>query len=189
MQSELTGQTPTTSTQAHARHSLKARIVSELQRFVVLFLYLWVLLGLFVLNQDMTLRTHGFSVTAQGVALVNALVLAKIMLIADDLHFGYRLQKYPLAVAILCDAGLFSLLFIVCHALEDIVIGLFKGKSVVASIPTFGGGGLAGVICVALIMFVALVPFFGFRHLGRVIGEARLNALLFGPAARYPEQA
>jgi hypothetical protein len=33
---------------------------------------------------------------------------------------------------------------------------------------------------VALLYFVALIPFFAFRNIGREIGERRLNAMLFG---------
>ena len=48
-----------------------------------MFLYLWVLFGLFVLNERIILGQRGISLPLQGFAVLNALILAKVMLIAD----------------------------------------------------------------------------------------------------------
>ncbi len=53
-------------------HSLKAMVAEEARRFVVLFLYLWVLFAVFVLNQSIVLREQGIGFTAQCFAAVNA---------------------------------------------------------------------------------------------------------------------
>ncbi len=171
--------------QGHLTHDRKYRVkeraVEEVRRFVVLFLYLWVLFGLFVLNERIILRQHGLGFAAQGFAFFNALVLAKVMLVAEDLNLGRWLDRRPLIWPILHDSFLFTVLFIVFHIAEQVVIGLFKGQSATSSVPAVGGGGLAGLLCVAVISFVALIPFFAFRNLSRALGADRLNALLFGP--------
>jgi len=139
------------------------RAVDEVKRFLVMFLYLWVLLGF---------------------ALVNALVLAKVMLIAEDLRVGHWLRSRPLIYPILGESLIFTVVFICFHVVEDLVIGLFKEKTLRASVPVIGGGGLAGLLSVATIYFVALIPFFAYRNLGRELGPGRLNAMLFGTATR-----
>jgi hypothetical protein len=55
-------------------------------------------------------------------------------------------------------------------------------------VPAIGGGGLAGVLCVAVILFVSLIPFFAFRFISRELGADRLNAMLFsaGTTVRKP---
>jgi hypothetical protein len=161
-------------------HGLRERIVEEIRRFVVLFLYLWLLFGLFVLNESIILRQHGIGFAAQGFAVFNALVLAKVMLVAEDLNFGRWLDRRPLIYPILHDALLFTVLFIAFHVAEKVVIGLIKGASVRSSVPAIGGGGLAGLLCVAVIFFVALIPYFAVRNLSRALGPGRLSALLFG---------
>jgi hypothetical protein len=75
---------------------------------------------------------------------------------------------------------LLTALFICFHVVEHIAIGLFKGETLAASVPHIGGGGLAGLACVAVILFVTLIPFFAFKHVGRELGEGRLRAMLFG---------
>jgi hypothetical protein len=57
---------------------------------------------------------------------------------------------------------------------------LARGKTIAQSTPEFGGGSLGGIFSVALILTVALIPFFAFREIGRVLGADRLKSLIFG---------
>lgn len=161
---------------------LKVRAVDEVRRFTVLFIYLWVLFGLFVLNERIILGQRGIGFSSQGFALINALVLAKVMLIAEDLNLGRWLDRRPLIYPILHDSLLFTALFIAFHVLEKVAIGLFAGETLSASVPAIGGGGLAGLLCVAVISFFGLIPFFAFSNFARALGADRMNALLFGNA-------
>jgi hypothetical protein len=163
-----------------AAHSLKAKAVEEFRRFVVLFIYLWVLFAMVVLNQGIILREKGIPFTAQGFAIVNALVLAKVMLLFEHFDPGRWLRRRPLIYPILYEAFLLTVLFFIVHILEKIIEGFFHGKTVVESLPSFGGGGLVGLISVAVIMLVALVPFFAFRNLSLLLGPDRLSLLIFG---------
>jgi hypothetical protein len=60
-----------------------AKAAEEAQRFIVLFFYLWVLFAVFVQNQSIVLRGQGIGFTVQGFTAVNALVLAKVMLLFE----------------------------------------------------------------------------------------------------------
>ena len=152
-----------------------------------LFLYLWILFGLFVLNQRIVLREEDINFTAQGFAVINAFILAKVMLVLEDLNLSRWLDRRPLIYPILHDSILFSILFIAFHVVEEIVVGLFKGDHA-AHVPVIGGGGLAGVVCVAAILFFALIPFFAFRNFNRALGPGRMKALLFGSPLRPPAE-
>ncbi|MBV9249340.1 MAG: hypothetical protein JO227_08875 [Acetobacteraceae bacterium] len=167
-----------------ARTNLKARAVHEARRFAVMFLYLWLILGFYVLSERVILAERGTLVTAQGFALINALILAKVMLVVEDLNLLRWLRPRPLIYPILSESLLLSLLFICFHVIEKVITGLLAGKSVVESIPSIGGGGIVGLICVAVMLFVALIPFFAFKHVARELGEGRLNAMLFGRPVR-----
>ena len=102
------------------------RAIDEVRRFLVMFLYLWLLFGLFALYQRILLRQEGLNFTAQGFALINALVLAKVMLIAEDLKVGHWLRSRPLIYPILGESLIFTVVFICFHIVEHVVIGLFK---------------------------------------------------------------
>jgi hypothetical protein len=62
---------------------------------------------------------------------------------------------------------------------EEVLVGIFKGKTIEDSIPSIGGGSPTGVFFVAIILAVALIPFFALREIGRVIGERELHSVIF----------
>jgi hypothetical protein len=163
----------------YAASKIAAKAAEETRRFLVMFVYLWALFGLFVLQEGIVLRKQGMGFAFQGLAIINALVLAKVMLVSEGLDLARWLRGKPLIAVILFEALILTLLFLCFHVLEHVVIGVFKGETLVASLPPVGGGGLAGLLSVAAIVFVALIPFFAFKNVSRALGPGRLEALLF----------
>ena len=166
---------------------MRKRVFEEWKRFVAMALYLWVIFGLFVLYQNILLHQHGIDYEMHGFALFNALVLGKIMLVAENMRLARWLPGRPLIYRILFEGFLFSLLFIGFHVLEKMITGLIQGKAAAASVPAIGGGGFEGLASVALIMFVTLIPFFAFRNVSRELGRGRLEAMVFGSGMGFPE--
>lgn len=164
-----------------ARHKpLKEKAIEQGRRFLVMFLYLWAIFALFALHERIVLRQLDASLPSQGFALVNALVLAKVMLVAEDLNFGGWLRSRRLIWPILHKALLFAILFIAVHYLEGVLTGWFRGYTLMASVPAVGGGGIAGLLCTAILMFVALIPFFAFRDVNQALGDNRLVEMVLG---------
>jgi hypothetical protein len=176
-------------TAAHGRHERLERAkevaVDEFRRYLVSFLYIWVLLAMFTMHQEIALRTHGGATQAipflpHGFAVVNALVLGKVALVVEDLRLGTRIKAEPLIYPIVTEAFILAVLFIAMHVLESVIGGWLHGQALAASIPAVGGGGLAGVIFAGLSFFVAMIPFCAFRQITLAIGWSRMRALLFG---------
>jgi hypothetical protein len=173
---------------AHGARSLKAKAVDEFRRFLILFFYLWVLFGVFVLNQGVVLREHGINFAMQGFAFFNALVFAKVMMLFEVFDPGRWLRKRPLIYPILYESLLLTVLFLVAHVLEKTIEGLLRGKTIADSLPGIGGGGLPGFVSITVILFIALIPFFGLRNLSLAMGEGRLYAMMFEkPSAQEGE--
>jgi hypothetical protein len=107
------------------------------------------------------------------------------MLVAEDLRFAKWFKDRPLIYPILCKAVGFSILFLVFDVVEEVLVGVFKGKTIGERVPTIGGGTPSEVFFVGIILAVALIPFFAFREVGRAIGERKLHSLIFtgGPRA------
>ena len=76
-------------------------VLEEARRFLLLFLDLWLQFGLFVLNEAVVSRQQGLVFAFQGFAIVNALILAKVMLVFEDLELGRWLKSKPVAWTIL----------------------------------------------------------------------------------------
>jgi alkylhydroperoxidase/carboxymuconolactone decarboxylase family protein YurZ len=180
----------TTLTPASGRQagSLKAKAAEEFRRFLILFFYLWLLFGVFVLNQGVVLREQGINFTMQGMAVINALVFAKVMMVFEMFDPGGWLRKRPLIYPIFYETLLLSVLILVVHILERLIEGLIHGKTAMESLPSIGGGGLAGLLSASVILFVALLPFFGLRNLGLAMGAGRLRAMLLGTRPGLDEE-
>ena len=163
------------------------RVSEEARRYLAMVLYLWVLFGVFVLSELIVEKRQGISFSAQGFAIMNALILGKVLLVFEDINLGRWLRSRPLIYPILFQSFLLTALFICFHILEGVITGLFKGRSVVESIPAIGGGGLIGLAVVVLLLFVTLMPFFAFQNVSRALGAGKLNAMLFGGAIKSPE--
>jgi hypothetical protein len=168
----------------HGRN-IHGKIITEIKKFLGMAVYLWVMFGLMALHTSVVLAERHLSYRFYGFAIVNSLILGKIMLIADDLHLGENFEERPLVYPILFKALLFAIVFICFDLAEEVLVGLVRGKTFDQSIPDIGGGSLRGVLFVAVILSVGLIPFFAFRELSRVLGKSQLRALLFtsvGPA-------
>jgi hypothetical protein len=159
--------------------SLGDRLKDEFRKLLLIVVYLWLLFGLLALHEMLIRRELGFSYTAEGFAILNALVLGKVMLFAEDFNLGGGQRGRPMIYPILRQAALFSVLFVVFHVLEEAVVGLFYRSSRASGVTSIGGGGLLDLLTVTAILFVALVPYFAFRALTRELGWPALRKLLF----------
>lgn len=168
--------------------AIKERAIEELRRFTILFLYLWVLFGLFALDETVVARQHDLNLLPHGFALINALILAKVMLVTEGLDLARWLTGRPAAWTIVYESALLSALFICFHVLEEWAIGLFRGIGIAAGMPSIGGGGWPGLLVVALILFVSLLPFFAFKNVTRAIGAKRMKEILFRSPRFHTEQ-
>ena len=158
--------------------SLKQRALHEARKFFWIFVYLWVLLGLLALHESLILARHDIEYVPFGFAALNALVLGKVILIGEDLHFARRLEDRPLIYSILYKSAAFAVLLMCFRIVEKFLHGVLTGHSVAESLPAVGSGGLAEILAGGLIGSVALVPFFAFSEVGRVMGEDKLRSLL-----------
>ena len=166
---------------------VKQKAVEEAIKFALIVVYLWVIFGTIALHESVVSAKDHINYHFYGFAFINALVLGKVMLLGEDLHYAEWFEGRPLIYRILCKAVAYSILFLVFNVVEEVVVGVVKGMTIGQSIPDIGGGTLTGVIFVAIILSVALTPFFAFREIGRVLGQRTLHSLVFieGAAAAF----
>lgn len=169
-----------------SKPTLKQKAYHELKEFFGIALYLWVILALFQLYKSLLLREEHISAVAhQGFAIINALALGKVLLIAKALHLGDWADDWPLIYPTLLKSALFTIVLACFKILEDAGLGMYRGKSFQQSIADLGGGTLNGILCVSLILFVTLIPFFVITELQGALGEGRLMQLFFRPRSSF----
>jgi hypothetical protein len=160
--------------------SLKQKALEEARRMLVITAYLWILFSVFEVHRVAVLRgQHLPNPYRIGFSLINALVLAKVILVAEALHAGKRQAGTTMFTAVLFKSGLFAIILVCFNVVEDILVGLFRGKTLTECLPEIAGGGFEGQLLVGFMIFVVLIPFFAFAELRRAIGEDEFHDLVF----------
>ncbi len=159
--------------------NLKERAKDQIRNFTLMFVYLWVVFGLLAVHELIVLSQHQINYRFHGLAILNALIFAKVMLVAEDLHLGDRLNDKPLIYSIIFKSLLFGVTLICFHIVEHVLIGLWDGKPIAQSILEVGADRLAGIVSLGIISTVALVPFFILREISRAIGYDKFWSLFF----------
>ena len=94
-------------------------------------------------------------------------------------RLGRSLEDKPLIIPALYKTVLFSLLVVAFTIVEHAIKGLWMGEGLAAGVMNFLDKGFHELLAGSLVIFVALLPFFAIRELGRVIGTDKLSMLFF----------
>jgi hypothetical protein len=159
--------------------TLKDRAVEELKKFAGIFVYLWVVFIVLLLHEWIVLSENHIGFKFYGLAAINALLLGKIMLVAEHFRFAERLSQKPLIYPTLYKTVAFTTLLFIAYVLEEILVGWLGGQGFLASVPRLGGG-VAGALAFWLIFCLALLPFFAFKEIERAVGPEMFRKLLLG---------
>lgn len=158
----------------------KQKIVHEVTQYWIIFIYLAVFFGVFNNYRRLVLEEYEISYLHYGIGLIEAAVLAKVILIGDAMHLGRKHEDRPLIVPTLYKTIFFSLLAAGFKALEELLRGLLHGRGLAGGLQDLLSKGWYGILANALVIFAAFVPFFAFRELLRVMGSEKIRTLFFG---------
>lgn len=164
---------------AGSKASIAHKVGHELKEYAIVFAYLYVCFGAILLFKASVLREEGISYVPWGFAAVKALILGKFMLIGNSMHLGQRFSSRPLIYPTLHQSFVFLVFLLVLLAVEETLVGLLHGRTVVASLSDVAGAHLYQILTTCLLMFLILLPYFAFRQLAGVLGEGRLSRLFF----------
>lgn len=164
---------------AETKPPLKQRLVEEIKAFWVIALYLWLFLGMFVIYRRLVAAEVGAPYLHAGFAFVQAMIIAKVVLVGRMLRFTRRFDDRPLVVPVLYKSVLFGVLVVAFGVVEHVVEGWFHGKGLLGGLRTLAEIGTYELAARVVMLVVAFVPFFAFGELGRVLGFERLAAMFF----------
>jgi hypothetical protein len=158
-------------------HTLKQRAAHELRLFRNITIYLVLLLGSFTLYRRLTYAELGISYLAYGFKLVEAMVIAKVILVGEALGLGRRYEQRRLVVSVAVKTILFTLLILAFNVLEHAIEARVHGVPWGRAFLSVAGKGVDEILARTLVLVVALVPLIAFLELGRALGPGRLSAL------------
>jgi hypothetical protein len=166
---------------------LKEKIYHEMVEYWLNVCYLTLVFAAFTQYRRFLLAAHGITYTNYWVALIEALILAKVIMIGAVLRLGRGLEQKPLIYPTLYKTAIFTLFVGIFTVLENVIEGLWKGTGFTGDLVELLGKGPKEFLANSLVVFVAFIPFFGVKELGRVLGQDRIWALFF--RRRDPDSA
>ncbi len=141
--------------------------------------YLTLAFAAFTQYRRLVLAAHDITYTNYWIAVIEALVLAKVIMVGDIMRLGRRLEHKPLIYSTLLKTVVFSVFVGAFTVIEHVVRGLIKGEGLMGGLLGLIGKGHHELLAGCLVTFVAFIPFFAFRELGRVLGEGKIKNLFF----------
>lgn len=157
----------------------KKKAVHELVEYWINCGYLAFFLVAFMWYRRLILAEYQIHYTDYWVPLIEAAVLAKVIMIGDLLRLGQKMENKPLIASALFRTMMFSLWVAMFNLLEQTVRGLLHGKGLAGGVEDIASRGWYELFSRCVVIFAAFIPFFSFKELERVLGAARLRALFW----------
>ncbi len=158
-----------------ARPSLKRKAIHEAMELAWVFAFLAFFFCALVTYSTLLLREFHVKYLSYAFALINALIIAKVILIGELAHFGKKYEARPVLLSAIYKAVLFSLLVFGFHFVEEGIKGLLHGVSIAR---TFHEIRIDDLLGRSIVIFCVFIPLFAFREFRRVLGEDQFYNLL-----------
>jgi hypothetical protein len=157
---------------------LKEKAIEEFKMFWVVAAFLALMFCAFTAYRRLILTEFGISYLHYGAGLIEALLVAKVILIGQALGVGKRFEHRPLIVAALFKALLYGAFVAAFAVAEHWIEALVHGKDPASVWRGFVGLGKDEILARMLVVIVAFIPFFALWETRRALGEGKLLALL-----------
>jgi len=157
----------------------KQKIQHELIRYWLTVLYLALFFGVFANYRRLILAHYDISYEDYGISVIEALVLAKVILVAEKLHIGRGFEDKRLIVPTLYKAFLFGVCAALFNVVESLIRSFVNGSGPNGAVDYFMSQFNYELLAGGLVVFFAFIPFFAIRELNSVLGEGTLFKIFF----------
>lgn len=161
---------------AAQKAELKQKAMHEAKELLYVFLFLAFFFCALATYTTLLLKQYEVPYWDYAFALINALVIAKVILIGQMMHLGEKYEARPLLLSALWKAFLYCLFALAFHFVEELVKHLIHGASMAEASRAIRIEQLLGHTLIVFCTFISLFAFMEFR---RVLGEDVFYGLLF----------
>jgi hypothetical protein len=159
--------------------SWKQKLFHEFVEYWINFAFLAFFFIAFAWYRRLMLASYDIAYTEFWAPLVEAGILAKVIMIGDAMRVGRRFGDRPRAIPTIYRTLMFSVLVVIFSLLEHIVKALFHGKKVSDGIAEFTSQGWQGMLAWYVLIIVAFLPFFTVKEIESAFGPEKVRALFF----------
>jgi hypothetical protein len=167
------------TTEAQPTKHWKKKLKHELIDYWINVIYLALYFAVFINYKRLVLAEHGIIYTNYGVAVIQALVLGKVVSVGTMMKLGHSPKDKPLITIILRRSVFFTIWLTLFNVIEEMVRGLIRTGTLDGSIEGLKHLGSYEYMGGMLVVFTSFIPFFLVKELSRVLGPGVISGLLF----------
>ena len=154
-------------------------IEHELFEYFANFVFLAFFLVAFAWYRRLVLEEYHIHYFGYWGPVIEAAILAKVIMIGDALHMGRALENKPLIVSTIYRTIVFSLLVVLFAFAERILGAVIHGKTVADGIAEIISKGRYEILAWSVLIIVAFLPFFAVKEIERIFGEEKVRGIFF----------
>jgi len=163
----------------HATRDIKQKVAHEVVEYWVNFVYVAFFLVAFTWYRRLVLAEYHIVYMHYWFPVIEAAVLAKVIIIGDLLRLGRRMDQQPLIIPTLYRTVVFSLWIAGFNLLEATLRGLLHRQGLRGGLEELANKDWHEWLAGCVVSFVAFIPFFAFKQLELVLGKDRLRPLFW----------
>jgi hypothetical protein len=157
------------------KKTLKQKAAHEGEELLILTIYLGFFFCALVSYRALLLKGYESVSLDYGFALLNALIIAKVILIGDFVKAVHKYESRALVLSVFYKAFIYGLFVFAFHVIEEVIKNLIHHGEVGKA---FHDVKLDQTALRCLIIFCTFISLFGFRELRRVMGEQEFRNLV-----------
>lgn len=168
------------SEKVEEKPGLKERFWEEMRLYGFLTAYLFISFSVLMMYGASFGDGEHTSTIQYSVALVQALVIGKFLLIGKAMGVGNRNDASHLFQRVAWRTLTFIFVLVIFKIIEELIIGWVHGESTATVLGEFGGKGWMATVSPILMMTLLLIPLAAFVELKRALGSDQFAALMKG---------
>ena len=157
----------------------KAKLMEELKAMALIALYIFLTLMALRLYRELIEGRVNLDPFEIGATIIEALVIAKVIILGDLLKVSQQFRDRPAIVPTLFRSFIFAIFILIFSSAELFVKGLIHGLGASGAMDDVLNKERGIRLAQAGFMFLAFIPLYGTWEIARHIGEKRLVDIFF----------
>ncbi len=158
---------------------LKETLIDEIKWYSIYAIFLAILFIAVLTSRRLILEQYSINTTHYSFAIIEALILAKIIRIGQIFGFGERFLNKPLIYPVIYKTIIFSSFVIIFQIIEHFIVGFIHKKEIITIYHELIAKGIFVILANIINMIFVFFFLFAFLEIGRILGHGKLIALFF----------
>lgn len=151
----------------------------EIELFLIYTVFLAILFSMFNIYERLLLSGCGGKTIPYGYAIIEAMILAKFILIGEYFQPKKKHYSTPLIIPVIIKSLVFTVAVLLFTLLEHIISGMLEAKDISTILTAFFNHRINIALAKCVVILFVFFLFFIILEISRVMGDKELMRLFF----------